>query len=341
MQESDWGIVLDEFLHIGSGLLLIIAAVAIITGLVRHYVPQEKLQEKLSKHESKGPIIGALMGILTPFCSAAMIPVMIGMVQMGIATGTVFSFLISSPLTNFVVVGLIAATFGIKVAFIYFLLTFLGAIAAGYIVSFTSLRNAVKRDIVEPKQTCSVSTKKNEVKNLLQVEDQALGLVSCSSTPVSGYSSVPACSLPSASQKTESHKERLGLAIQFAWALFKKITPYVLIGAAISALSAAFLPADIVERFVGSDNWFAIPIAAVISIPLYLRIEMALPLLDVLIGKGMGMGAAMALIIGGTGASLPGIAIMSAVLKPRAVIAFVAIVLAIATIGGMIFSFVL
>ncbi|WP_258035668.1 hypothetical protein, partial [Stutzerimonas stutzeri] len=42
-------------------------------------------------------------------------------------------------------------------------------------------------------------TKKNEVKNLLQVEDQALGLVSCSSTPVSGYSSVPACSLPSAS----------------------------------------------------------------------------------------------------------------------------------------------
>ncbi|POH80776.1 hypothetical protein CXK91_22410, partial [Stutzerimonas stutzeri] len=158
MQESDWGIVLDEFLHIGSGLLLIIAAVAIITGLVRHYVPQEKLQEKLSKHESKGPIIGALMGILTPFCSAAMIPVMIGMVQMGIATGTVFSFLISAPLTNFVVVGLIAATFGIKVAFIYFLLTFLGAIAAGYIVSFTSLRNAVKRDIVEPKQTCSVST---------------------------------------------------------------------------------------------------------------------------------------------------------------------------------------
>ena len=131
------------------------------------------------------------------------------------------------------------------------------------------------------------------------------------------------------------------MAIQFAWALFKKITPYVLIGAAISALSAAFLPADIVERFVGSDNWFAIPIAAVISIPLYLRIEMALPLLDVLIGKGMGMGAAMALIIGGTGASLPEIAIISTVLKPRAVIAFVAIVLAIATIGGMIFSFVL
>jgi uncharacterized membrane protein YraQ (UPF0718 family) len=192
-----------------------------------------------------------------------------------------------------------------------------------------------------PHQPLNPYTQKNEVKNLLQVEDQALGLVSCSSTPVSGYSSVPACSLPSASQKTESHKERLGLAIQFAWALFKKITPYVLIGAAISALSAAFLPADIVERFVGSDNWFAIPIAAVISIPLYLRIEMALPLLDVLIGKGMGMGAAMALIIGGTGASLPEIAIISTVLKPRAVIAFVAIVLAIATIGGMIFSFVL
>ncbi|MBU2884614.1 permease [Gilvimarinus agarilyticus] len=335
MSENNWAMALQEFIYIGGWLLLIIAAVSVLTGVVRHYVPQEKLQSKLQQHESRGPIIGGLMGILTPFCSAAMIPVMIGMVQMGVATGTVFSFLISAPLTNFVVVGLIMATFGLKIAAIYFALTLSCAIAAGYIIGCTSLKHAVKRDLVEPEPSCGnaapASVKDHEVEFIMEEEDKALAVDNCSGAAT--------CAAPTAD--ADSHKEKLKRAMRFAWALFKKITPYVLIGAAISALSAVFLPADIVEKYVGNDNWFAIPVAAVISVPLYLRIEMALPLLDVLIGKGMGMGAAMALLIGGTGASLPEIAIVSTVLKPRAVVAFVTIVLAMAIFGGVLFSLIL
>lgn len=133
------------------------------------------------------------------------------------------------------------------------------------------------------------------------------------------------------------HRERLRGALRFARALFKRIIPYVLIGALISALSAAFLPAEIVETYVGGESWYAIPIAAVIGVPLYLRIEMAIPLLQVLIAKGMSMGPAMALLIGGTGASLPEIAIISSVLKPKAVAAFVVTVTSLAMIGGGLF----
>jgi len=43
---------------------------------------------------------------------------------------------------------------------------------------------------------------------------------------------------------------------------------------------------------------------------------MAIPLLSALLVKGMSMGAAMTLLIGGTGASLPEIAILSSKLKP-------------------------
>ena len=340
MQTERWALALQEFIHIGGWLLLIIAAVSVLTGVVRHYIPQEKLQNKLQQHESRGPIIGGLMGILTPFCSAAMIPVMIGMVQMGVATGTVFAFLISAPLTNFVVVGLILATFGLKVAAIYFFLTLGGAIAAGYLVGATNLRHAVKRDLIKTEAPACAAAAANparnhEVQYIMEEEDRELGVESSDCAPsvtCSGGAAVAALDTP--------HRERLQRALQFAWALFKKITPYVLVGAAISALSAIFLPADIVEKYVGNDNWFAIPVAAVISVPLYLRIEMALPLLDVLISKGMGMGAAMALLIGGTGASLPEIAIVSTVLKPRAVVAFVSIVLGMAIAGGIIFSFV-
>ena len=122
--------------------------------------------------------------------------------------------------------------------------------------------------------------------------------------------------------------------------MFKKIIPYVLLGAIISGLSAAYLPADMVEKYVGDDSILAIFIAAVIGVPLYLRIEMAIPLLSVLIAKGMGLGPAMALIVGGTGASLPEIALVSSVLKPKAVIAFVGIILTTAVIAGLLFQYV-
>ncbi|MGB3599227.1 MAG: permease [Marinomonas sp.] len=92
---------------------------------------------------------------------------------------------------------------------------------------------------------------------------------------------------------------------------------------------------------VGGGDMSSTLIAAVIGIPLYLRIEMAIPLLNVLILKGMGLGPAIALIIGGTGASLPEIALVSAVLKRKAVVAFVSIILIAAIIGGTLFQYVI
>jgi len=171
-----------------------------------------------------------------------------------------------------------------------------------------------------------------------------MATASCSAAPASasacddtGVPIVFSADTANSTHATLPHAQRIRASMPFAWALFKRIIPYVLIGAVISAISAAFLPTEIVEKYVGSDSWYAIPIAAGIGVPLYLRIEMALPLLQVLIAKGMGMGAAMALLIGGTGASLPEIAIISSVLKPKAVVAFVVTVLTLAMIGGRLF----
>lgn len=317
MQESSWTIALDEFLHVGGALVIIIAVVSVMTGIIREYIPQDKLQKKLAKHENRGPLMGALLGTLTPFCSASMVPVVMGMVEMGASMGTIFGFLISAPLCNFVVVGLILATFGVKVTLVYIAITLGGAILSGYLIGLTPLKHAVRRKISAPVTSCSA-----QVSN------------TCGGAPVAA---AMGCDAGAASHTGQPHAARIRASMPFAWALFKRIIPYVLIGAVISALSAAFLPAELVEKYVGSDSWSAIPIAAGIGVPLYLRIEMALPLLQVLIAKGMGMGAAMALLIGGTGASLPEIAIISSVLKPKAVVAFVATVLTLAMVGGALF----
>ncbi len=301
---------LDEFLHVGVGLVIIIALVSVVTGLIRAFVPQEKLQKRLSKTGKFGGLMGALLGLPTPFCSASMVPVSMGMVEMGAPFAMVFSFLLSAPLANFVVVGFIFGVFGWKVALVYFLIVFIGSVLFGTLFGKTSIKNEVKRTNLDSKDT--------------NVEDSSQQVVSC------GTSSNSVCG--------ESNP-KLNEAFSFGWALFKRILPYVLIGAVISAALVAFVPDTWIQKYLGNDSPLAIPIAAGIGVPLYLRIEMAIPILKALIVKGMSMGAAIALIIGGTGASLPEIALISSMLKPKAIMAFILSVMTMAIVGGFIFYF--
>ncbi len=300
-------IALNEFFYVAKGLVLIIAVVSVLTGIMREYIPQDKLQATLTKHDKWGTLLGAFFGMLTPFCSAAVVPVTMAMASMGASLGTVMSFIISAPLCNFIVLAMVYAAFGLKITVVYFLITFSAAVLGGYLISKSPWRNEIKRD--------------GELENTKGNSCSSEKAITCGGVP--------------------SSASRMRNAMDGAWALFKRIIPYVLLGAAISGFSAAYLPADLVEKYVGGDSFESIVIASLIGIPLYLRIEMAIPLLNVLIAKGMGLGAALALIIGGTGASLPEIALVSAVLKRKAVIAFVGIVLTTAILGGAIFQYAL
>ncbi|WP_312993601.1 permease, partial [Chryseobacterium flavum] len=156
---------LDEFLHVGVGLVIIIALVSVVTGLIRAFVPQEKLQKRLSKTGKFGGLMGALLGLPTPFCSASMVPVSMGMVEMGAPFAMVFSFLLSAPLANFVVVGFIFGVFGWKVALVYFLIVFIGSVLFGTLFGKTSIKNEVKRTNLDSKDT--------------NVEDSSQQVVSC------------------------------------------------------------------------------------------------------------------------------------------------------------------
>jgi len=335
-------IALDEFTHVGGGLILIIAAVSILTGIMREYIPQDKLQKKINKHEKWGSLLGASFGMLTPFCSAAVVPVTMGMASMGVSLGTVLSFLISAPLCNFIVLAMIYATFGFKVTIVYLAITFSAAVLGGWLISKSPWKNEIKRgeelEGVKAASSCSApnqTVKKNvcstDMNTSCDTAGQPIAQMSCESISMS-------CDSASAMAMELKEPSRMQNAMRSAFSLFKRIVPYVLLGALISGLSAAYLPAELVEKYVGGDSLQAIIIAAVIGVPLYLRIEMAIPLLNILILKGMGLGPALALIIGGTGASLPEIALVSSVLKRKAVIAFVFIILTTAIIGGVIFK---
>lgn len=161
--------------------------------------------------------------------------------------------------------------------------------------------------------------------------EQPINPSCCSDSDVSDTGCCNASAVPTDSQ---SVNEKIKTAWQTTKGDFIQAFPYMLIGVAIGSMIYGFIPSDLITKFAGQDNMFAVPIAAVIGIPLYIRAEAVIPISLGLVGKGMGMGAVMALIIGSAGASLTELILLRALFKRQIIIAFVFVVLFMAIASG-------
>lgn len=129
-------------------------------------------------------------------------------------------------------------------------------------------------------------------------------------------------------------KSRIQRSSAFAFSLFRQLMPYLLLGAGIGAFIHGFVPTDIISHLAGPDNPLAVPVAAIIGVPIYIRAETMIPIGLALIEKGMSVGAVLALIIGGAGASIPELTLLSSIFKKKLLTAFVLTVFSIAVIAG-------
>ena len=125
-----------------------------------------------------------------------------------------------------------------------------------------------------------------------------------------------------------------------AWSFFVPMLPFLVLGTAIGALIYGFVPSEWIIAVAGPEKPLAIPAAALIGIPLYIRAETLIPIAQALLGNGMGVGAVIALIIGGAGASIPEISLLSGLFRRRLVASFIASILAFAVAAGGVFTIV-
>ncbi|MYL18810.1 permease [Halobacillus litoralis] len=131
------------------------------------------------------------------------------------------------------------------------------------------------------------------------------------------------------------------VALRDAWGFFYPVLPFLLLGVFIGAFIHDFIPQEMIARFAGGDQPWTIPVASVIGIPMYIRAEAILPIADALVGKGMGIGAIIALVIGGAGSSIPEVVLLNKLFKPKLVTAFVVSILVVAVSTGFIVQTVL
>lgn len=295
---------LRYFVLITIELIALFVFISALVEIILMYVPEEKIRRRLSGAGVFGNIVAAGFGALTPFCACSTIPMTIGFLNAGVPFGSTMSFLIASPLLNPIILGMLGAMVGIKAMVAYFVIAFLCSILFGFLLEKIGAQKYVKNVRLKPASCCAGS---HEV--------------------------VDKHSLPFPS--------KLKVAFAGAWDSLRPIMGYLLVGVALGAGIYGYMPQDFVMKIAGPDNPFAIPVAAVLGIPLYIRAEMAIPIGLALMGKGMSIGAVISLIIGGAGMAIPEMTMLASIFKKQLVAMIVLVIFLTAVVSGYLFNILL
>ena len=152
-QESKFAQALHFFIYDTVKIYILLVTIIFVVSLFRTYFPVEKVRAYLQgKHKLVGHVSAAFFGMLTPFCSCSAIPLFLGFLQARIPLGITFSYLISAPLSDAVVIALLFSLFGWKITLMYIASALLIAIIAGLIIGRLNLEKEIL--ITIPPSSC-------------------------------------------------------------------------------------------------------------------------------------------------------------------------------------------
>jgi hypothetical protein len=129
-----------------------------------------------------------------------------------------------------------------------------------------------------------------------------------------------------------------------SWDFAKKILPLLLLGVLIAGAllgrpdHEGLLPSGWIAGLVGGNSLSANLFASVVGAFMYFATLTEVPILQGLMGAGMGKGPALALLLSGPALSLPNMLVIRSIMGTKKTVVFVTLVIIMATISGMIFG---
>ena len=139
-------------------------------------------------------------------------------------------------------------------------------------------------------------------------------------------------------------KEELGEWTVSSWGFAKQILPLLFLGVLAAGVllgrpgSEGLIPSSVIENLVGGNSVFANFFSSVVGAFMYFATLTEVPILEGLIGAGMGKGPALALLLAGPALSLPNMLVIRGVMGTKKTVVYVCLVVIMATISGIIYG---
>jgi uncharacterized membrane protein YraQ (UPF0718 family) len=139
-------------------------------------------------------------------------------------------------------------------------------------------------------------------------------------------------------------RDELGNWVESTWGFAKQILPLLLGGVLVAGFllgrpgHEGMIPSHWVARLVGGNSFFANFFAAVVGAFMYFATLTEVPILQGLLGSGMGKGPALALLLAGPALSLPSMLVIRSVLGTKKTVVYVGLVVGLSTAAGIVYG---
>jgi hypothetical protein len=268
---------LNFFIFDTVKIFLLLLIINYIMAVVRYYLPVNKIRTILTSRNWYGAdyLLAAFFGVVTPFCSCSSIPLFIGFIGAGIPLGVTFAFLITSPLVNETSLALFPALFGLKITIIYNLVGVVIGVLGGMVIQKLNMEKYIEPSLLKFKQ-----------RKVMEIKTDRIVLT-----------------------------KLMKLWWLEGWLITKSLLPYVFLGIGVGALIHGFVPANFFEKYLSNNQWWSVPVATLIGVPLYANSVSVIPVMEVLVSKGVSLGTALAFMTATVTLSIPEALILKKAMK--------------------------
>ncbi len=303
---SHLGVAVNFFFYDSIKIIILLFLISMLMGIVNAYFPIERLRNYLVTHRLYGLqyLLASLFGAITPFCSCSSIPLFIGFVKGGIPLGVTFAFLITSPLVNEVAVAMFLGSFGVRTTIVYVVSGIVLGMLGGMVLGRMNLDRYLSGWIRDIQRQSEVQADAWEA------------------------------------EKT-SFFDRLPSIVRGSWDIVRGVLVYVLVGIGIGAAMHGFVPDGFFERYLAAGNWWSVPLAVILAVPMYANAAGMVPVIEVFVAKGVPLGTAIAFMMSVVGLSLPEATLLKKVMTWRLIGIFFGVVTVFIIISGYLFNWLL
>ncbi len=303
--DTHLGTALNFFVYDTLKILILLFVIVFLMGIINAYFPIERLKNYLNRKKLYGLeyLLASVFGGITPFCSCSSVPLFIGFVQGGIPLGVTFAFLITSPLVNEVAIALFVGMFGIKATLIYAISGILLGSIGGWLLGKFNLEPLLS----------------DWVKKILDSKMQQ------------GEYEV----------EKQTFFQRLPNITRAAWDIVKGVVLYVILGIAIGAAMHGYVPENFFGQYLGSGQWWTVPLAVILAVPMYANAAGIVPVIQVFVAKGVPLGTAIAFMMATVGLSIPEATLLKKVMTMKLIATYFGIVTLFIMLSGFLFNILL
>ncbi len=342
-------------------VLLCLVPAFFIAGAIANFISQGAVIKYFGSSASRwlAYSVASVSGVVLAVCSCTVLPLFCGIYRRGAGIGPATAFLYSGPAINILAIILTARVLGWELGLARALGAIIFAVVIGMLMALFFCR--------EDEERLSSSTagleeeeeeKRNPKQNIFFFVTLILILIFATwgepEQPVGLYNIIFQLKWPIVVSllillsfivvKWFEEDERKDW-VHTTWDFAKQILPLLFAGVLVAGLlmgrpgsEAGLIPVRYIEALVGGNSLQANLVASIVGAFMYFATLTEIPILQGLLGSGMGKGPALALLLAGPALSLPNMLVIHSVLGFKKTAVFVMLVVVMATISGMVFG---